>query len=56
MEIFINYERIRELNLGLRMRKREVSTLAMDDLLSDYFATETFGQYECKKLDIFIQF
>lgn len=49
MEVFINYERIRELNLGLRMRKRDVSTLSMDELLGDYFSIETFSQYECKK-------
>lgn len=47
-ENYVNYERIRELNLGLRMRKRE-GIVGINDLLVDYFSNETLSSFECKK-------
>uniref|UniRef100_A0A0M3K324 Ubiquitin carboxyl-terminal hydrolase 36 n=1 Tax=Anisakis simplex TaxID=6269 RepID=A0A0M3K324_ANISI len=47
-ENYINYERIRELNLGLRMRKRE-GIISLNDLFADYFSNETLNSFDCKK-------
>ncbi|VDM43964.1 unnamed protein product [Toxocara canis] len=47
-ENYINYERIRELNLGLRIHKRE-SIIGLNDLLADYFSNETLSSFDCKK-------
>jgi ubiquitin carboxyl-terminal hydrolase 36/42 len=46
--VHTNYERIREINLGLRLRIQEGNT-SMSKLISDFFQPEQIKDFSCKK-------